>query len=604
MAASHDLVEPLIEPIVFLSAAVVAVPLAKRLGLGSVIGYIAAGLAVGPFALGLLGEAERVRGVAEFGVVLLLFVIGLELNLSRLWELRRSIFGLGTAQVLVSGALIALYPYLVAGRDVPASIVAGLGLALSSTALAMQLLQERGELEAPHGRAAFAVLLLQDLAIVPLLALVAFLSTQESASEGSPWLGVLAVVGAVGAVVVAGRYLLNPLFRVLALFGTTEIMTAAALLVVLGAAALMALAGLSMAMGAFLAGVLLAESSYRHELEADIEPFRGLLLGLFFISVGMSVDLRLVAANWAGLLMGVSVLVTIKTVVLFGLARLFGHDHDTALRTGLTLAQGGEFGFVLFSAAASAGVMTPDHANLLVAVVTLSMALTPLVVRFGQILLCGDRGRPEPEEDFSDARGSVLVIGFGRFGQLAAQVCLGRGLRLTIIDNDVEMIEAAGRFGARVYYGDGTRLDVLRSAGAGRVKLIAVCTDTVATTDKVVAVVREAFPNTPCFARAFDRRHSLELIRRGVAMEVRETLESALLFGAEVLVGLGAPREEAEAILADVRRRDRERLKAQAEGGLYAGMEPFRVQPEPLTPPAAPAPKQAEGAPAASGGGG
>ena len=260
MAASHDLVEPLIEPIVFLSAAVVAVPLAKRLGLGSVIGYIAAGLAVGPFALGLLGEAERVRGVAEFGVVLLLFVIGLELNLSRLWELRRSIFGLGTAQVLVSGALIALYPYLVAGRDVPASIVAGLGLALSSTALAMQLLQERGELEAPHGRAAFAVLLLQDLAIVPLLALVAFLSTQESASEGSPWLGVLAVVGAVGAVVVAGRYLLNPLFRVLALFGTTEIMTAAALLVVLGAAALMALAGLSMAMGAFLAGVLLAES--------------------------------------------------------------------------------------------------------------------------------------------------------------------------------------------------------------------------------------------------------------------------------------------------------------------------------------------------------
>ena len=243
--------------------------------------------------------------------------------------------------------------------------------------------------------------------------------------------------------------------------------------------------------------MLLAESNYRHELEADIEPFRGLLLGLFFISVGMSVDLGVVAANWAALLIAACVLVVTKTAVLYGLARLFGHDHDTALRTALTLAQGGEFGFVLYSAAAAAGVMAPDHANLLVALVTLSMAMTPLVVRGGQALLCGDRGKSEPEEDFSDARGSVLVIGFGRFGQLACQVFLARGLRLTIIDNDVEMIEAAGRFGARVYYGDGTRLDVLRAAGAGRVKLIAVCTDGVATTNKVVDVVREAFPGTP-----------------------------------------------------------------------------------------------------------
>ncbi|CAA9268588.1 MAG: Inner membrane protein, KefB/KefC family [uncultured Acetobacteraceae bacterium] len=601
MSTPHDAVQPLIEPIVFLAAAVVAVPLAKRLGLGSVLGYLAAGVAVGPFALGLLGEAEAVRGVAELGVVLLLFVIGLELNLSRLWEMRRSIFGLGTAQVLVSGAVITMYPYFVAGRELTAAIVAGLGLALSSTALAMQLLEERGELEAPHGRTAFAVLLLQDLAIVPLLALVAFLSPQAQAGTGSPWLVVLTVLGAVGAVVVTGRYLLNPVFRVLTRFGTTETMTAAALLVVLGAAALMALAGLSMAMGAFLAGVLLAESNYRHELEADIEPFRGLLLGLFFVSVGMSVDLGLVLSNWAALLAAVSVLVVTKTTVLYGLARLFGHDHDTALRTGLTLAQGGEFGFVLYSAAAAAGVMAPDHANLLVALVTLSMALTPLTVRLGQTLLCGDR-RPEPEEDFSDARGSVLVVGFGRFGQLASQVFLARGLRLTIIDNDVEMIEAAARFGSRVYYGDGTRLDVLRAAGAGRARLIAVCTDGVATTNKVVDVVREAFPDTPCFARSYDRRHSLELIRRGVTAEVRETLGSALAFGREVLVGLGATRDEAERFVADVERRDRERLEAQLEGGLYAGMEHLRVRPEPLTPPAAPLPKRAaEGAPAASG---
>ncbi|GAA0603538.1 monovalent cation:proton antiporter-2 (CPA2) family protein [Craurococcus roseus] len=587
MSTPHDAVAPLIEPITFLAAAVVAVPLFKRLGLGSVLGYIAAGVAVGPFALGLLGEAERVRGVAEFGVVLLLFVIGLELNLSRLWEMRRSIFGLGTAQVLVSGAFIALYPYLVVGRDFSASLVAGLGLALSSTALVMPLLQERNELEAPHGKAAFAILLLQDLAIVPLLALVAFLSPLEAEGEGSSWLELAAVVGgAVAAVVLAGRYLLNPFFRVVARFGTSESMTAAALLVVLGAAALMATAGLSMAMGAFLAGVLLAESDYRHELEADIEPFRGLLLGLFFISVGMSVDLRLVAENWLALLAAVSVLIAVKTATLYGLARLFGHGHDTALRTALTLAQGGEFGFVLFSTAVGAGVMAPEHANLLVAVVALSMAATPLVVRLGQPLLCGERGRPEPEEDFSGANGSVLVVGFGRFGQLACQVFLARGLRPTIIDNDVEMIEAAGRFGSRVHYGDGTRLDVLRAAGAGRVKLIAVCTDAAATTTKVVEVAREAFPDTPCFARSYDRRHSLELIRRGVAAEVRETMESALAFGREVLVGLGAPRAEAERLVDDVRRRDRERLEAQIEGGLYAGMEHLRVRPEPLAPPA------------------
>ena len=584
MSTAHDAVAPLIEPIAFLAAAALAVPVAKRLGLGAVLGYLAAGVAVGPFGLALLGEAERVRGVAELGVVLLLFVIGLELNLSRLWALRRSIFGLGTAQVLASGAVLALYPYLVVGRGFAASVVAGLGLALSSTALVMPLLQERNELEAPHGRAAFAVLLLQDLAIVPLLALVAFLSPVQAASEDSAWVGVLAVASAVAAVVVAGRFLLNPVFRLLARFGTPESMTAAALLVVLGAAALMAMAGLSMAMGAFLAGLMLAESDYRHELEADIEPFRGLLLGLFFVAVGMSVDLPLIAANWPALLAAVSVLVVAKTGVMYGLARLFGHGHDTSLRTALTLAQGGEFGFVLYSTAAAAGVMTPDHANILVAVVALSMALTPLVVRAGQALLC-EGGRAEREEDFSDARGSVLVIGFGRFGQVAAQVFLARGLQLTIIDNDVEMIDAAARFGSRVYYGDGTRLEVLRAAGAGRVRLVAVCTDGVATTDKVVDVVQEAFPGTPCFARSYDRRHSLELIRRRVAGEVRETFDSALAFGGEVVAALGATRDEAARLVADVRRRDMERLAAQVEGGTYAGLEQLRVQPEPLSPP-------------------
>jgi monovalent cation:proton antiporter-2 (CPA2) family protein len=585
-AAAHSATALLVEPIVFLASAVVAVPLAKRLGLGSVLGYIAAGVAIGPFAFGLLGGAEQVMGVAELGVVLLLFVVGLELRLTRLWELRRDILGLGTAQVVVSGALIMLYPLLVVGRGLEASLVAGLGLALSSTALAMQMLEERGERETPHGRTAFAILLLQDLAIVPLLALVAFLSPQDAGEEGSAWSGLLAAVGAVAAVVLAGRYLLDPMFRVLARTGAREAMTAAALLVVLGAAALMALAGLSMAMGAFLAGVLLAESSYRHELEADIEPFRGLLLGLFFISVGMSVDLRVVAANWIGLLAAVAVLVTIKTSVLYALARAFGHGHDNAVRTALLLAQGGEFGFVLYAAAAAAGVMEPDHASLLVAVVTLSMALTPFVVRLGPRLLCRTDA-PEPEEDFSDAGGgSVLVVGFGRFGQLASQVLLARGLELTIIDSDVGRVEEAARFGSRIHYGDGTRLDVLRAAGAERARLIAVCTAGVEATNRIVDVARGAFPDTPLLVRSYDRRHSLDLIGRGVAGEVRETLESALVFGREALVALGVAGTEAERIERDVRRRDRERLLAQVEGGLFAGRDLVRaVRPEPLTPP-------------------
>jgi monovalent cation:proton antiporter-2 (CPA2) family protein len=515
----------LLEPIVLLATAVVAVPIAKRIGLGSVLGYIAAGVAIGPSALGLFAEPGRVGGIAELGIVLLLFIIGLELNLHRLWAMRRDILGLGTAQIVVSGALIMLYPLLVAGRPLAASIVAGLGLALSSTALVMQLLEERGEVESPHGRTAFAVLLMQDLAIVPLLALVAVLSPLPQADDGPLWLAGLQMVAAVGAVVLAGRFLLTPFFGLLARVGAREIMSAAALLVVLGAAGLMALVGLSMAAGAFLAGVLLAESSYRHELEADIEPFRGLLLGLFFLSVGMSVDLAVVRDNWLALIGAACVLTAIKTGVVYGLARAFGHSHPTGVRAALLLAQGGEFGFVLYSAAAAAQVMAPDHASLLVALVTLSMAFTPVAVRLAP-LLAPEREPPPPEEDYSDARGSVLVIGFGRVGQLAAQVLLRRGVALTTIDSDVEQVEAAARFGARVHYGDGTRLDVLRAAGAGRVRLILVCTDRQETTTHIVRILRESFPDTRVVARSFDRRHSLELKAMDV-VEVRETLESA-----------------------------------------------------------------------------
>jgi monovalent cation:proton antiporter-2 (CPA2) family protein len=576
----------LLEPVVLLATAVIAVPLAKRLGLGSVLGYIAAGIAIGPFALGLFAEPGRVSGIAELGIVLLLFLIGLELNLRRLWALRRDILGLGTAQVVVSGALITLYPLLVAGRSLPASIVAGLGLALSSTAIVMQMLEERGEVDSPHGRTAFAVLLLQDLAIVPLIALVGFLSPLPSTDDTPAWLSVLKMLAAVGAVILAGRFLLNPLFRLLATTGAREVMTAAALLVVLGAAELMALVGLSTAAGAFLAGLLLAESSYRHELEADIEPFRGLLLGLFFLSVGMSVDLGVVAANWRALVIAAVVVTAIKTAVIYALSRLFGHDHAASVRAGLLLSQGGEFGFVLYSAAAAAQVMTPDHASLLVALVALSMIMTPFVARLAP-LLAPPHARPEPVEDYADARGTVLVIGFGRVGQVLAQVLLARGVRLTIIDPDVEQIEAAARFGARIYYGDGTRLDVLRAAGAARVQLIAICTDRPDVTDRIVSILKESFPATPCVVRAFDRRHSLQLLARGVA-EVRETFESALAMGREALIGLGVPKPEAEEVMHAVRARDMDRLQAQLRGEAADFFDRYRIRPEPLSAPPQP----------------
>ena len=569
-----------LEPIVLLAAAVLVVPVAKRLGLGSVLGYIAAGIVVGPSALGLFREPSRISGIAELGIALLLFIIGLELNLRRLWSMRRDIFGLGSAQVVVSGALLALYSLLVGEHGAPASIVAGLGLALSSTAIVMQLLQERGEVDSPHGRAAFAVLLMQNLAIVPLIALVGFLSPVAH-TEGAPaWQSALTTLVAVAAVILTGRYALNPLFRLLAVTGSQEVMTAAALLVVLGAAGLMALVGLSMAAGAFLAGLLLAESSYRHELEANIEPFRGLLLGLFFLSVGMSVNLGLVAEIWPELLLAVAVLFAVKIAVVYALARIFGHDHSTTIQAALLLSQGGEFGFVLYSAAASAQVMTTEDAGVLVAVVTLSMILTPLVARLAP-LLTRRVAAAEPVEDFSGARGSVLLIGFGRVGQVMAQILLRQGVRLTIIDTDVEQMEAAARFGARVYYGDGTRLEVLRAAGAERVRLIAVCTDREEVTDRIVALLRASFPETSCVARSFDRRHSLRLLSEGVT-PVRETFEAALDIGREALLGLGMPEEEAAGAVRDVRVRDEARLQTQLRGDADGIPDLFRVRPEPL----------------------
>jgi Kef-type K+ transport system membrane component KefB/voltage-gated potassium channel Kch len=469
----------------------------------------------------------------------------------------------------------------VVGRSWQSSLIAGLGLALSSTALVMQLLEERGEVQQPHGQKAFAILLLQDLAIVPLLALVVVLSPTTSASADPAWLSALKMLGAVGAVVLVGRYLLSPLFGVLASAGAHEVMTAAALLVVIAAAALMTYVGLSAALGAFLAGVMLAESSYRHELEADIEPFRSLLLGLFFMSVGMTVDLSVIASQWRVLLGALLTLTTIKVSVVYGLMRVLGNNHETAIRSALLLPQGGEFGFVLFSTAVAAKLMPPTQAGALIALVTMTMALTPVLVALTPKLV-GARAANEPQESFDGAHGNVLVVGFGRFGQLVCQLLLPMGVNVTIIDNDVEMLDAARRFGFRLYYGDGTRLDVLRAAGAERARMLCICVEKKQAANHIVTLCKQSFPLARLYVRAFDRVHALELLELGVDFQQRETFESALAFGRAALGELGVTPERVAEVEEDVRRRDAERFAAQQQArDPFAGGDRLYVRPAP-----------------------
>ena len=559
-----------LQPLILIGAAVIMVPVFRRLGLGSILGYLAAGIAIGPSALKLFGFGGEIMHVAELGIVMFLFLIGLELKPSRLWSLRHVIFGLGGAQILATAALGTLVG--VFGFNAPwrGALIVAFGMALSSTALAMQTLEEKGEVRTDYGEKAFGILLMQDLAIVPLLALVTLLSPVEKPGGDGILLAIAEMVVAVGGIVVAGRYLLNPLFRVLASAGAREIMTAAALFVVIGAASLVALAGLSMATGAFLAGVLLAESNFRHQLEADIEPFRGLLMGLFFMSVGMTVDPNVIVDQWARVLAGVIAVVGIKVAVTYALMRATRNDHDDAIRVALLLAQGGEFGFVLYANGVAADIIKDTDASLLVAVVTLSMAVTPLLVALAPRLM-KRQAEEEIQEDFTEAQGSVLMIGFGRFGQVVSQLLNAEGIDVTAIDNDPEMIRAAGRFGFKVYYGDGTRLDVLRAAGAENAKLIAITTDKSDTTNRVVDLIKSEFPLAKVYARSFDRRHTLELLGRNVDYQIRETYESAIAFGRASLEELGLSPERTAEIEDDVRRRDMTRLTLQQAEGIMAG---------------------------------
>jgi CPA2 family monovalent cation:H+ antiporter-2 len=579
------------QPLLLLGGAVIAAPIFRKLGLGTVLGYLAAGVIIGP-VLHLIGGSGEILAVAELGVVLLLFIIGLELKPSRLWHMRRDIFGLGASQVMLTG--LALTGIVIASGvlDWRGALVAGFGLALSSTAFALQLLEDYGDMNNRYGQRSFSILLFQDLAIVPLLAMVTVLGTSGGEAQQSPFIQVAVAIGAVVAMIMAGRYLLTPLFQVIARTGAREVMIAAALFVVLGAAYVMQLAGLSMAMGAFLAGVMLAESSYRHELEADIEPFRGLLLALFFIAVGLSMELNVIIDNVLLIAVAVPVLMIVKAIVLYGVCRIAGSPHPDALRIGLLLPQGGEFGFVLFTTAAASGVLSGAQSSLLISIVTLSMALTPLSALIGQRLLArGTSEREELEEDFEGAGSDVLMIGFSRFGQIAAQILLASGRDVTIIDDSADRVRQAASFGFRIYFGDGTRLDVLRAAGIEKAKIVAVCTHKKEITNKIVELIQSECPEMRIYARAYDRVHSIELRSRDVEYELRETLESGLLFGRRTLEGLGVSEDEAYEIGEDIRRRDEERLKLQAQEGIQAGRDLMHnrpVKPEPLVKPKRP----------------
>ena len=573
------------DPLILLLAAIVGVALTRRLGLGSVLGYLAAGVVVGPVARIVTGGRE-IMEVAELGIVMFLFLIGLELRPARLWAMRTDIFGLGLAQLIITGAILTVV-FAAAGWRIEPAAVIGFGLAMSSTAFGMQALAERSEITSPYGRKAVAILLFQDIAIVPLLALVPILAPGDVALASTGFAEILKLAAALGILILAGRYLLNPLFHLLALTGAREIMTAAALFVVLGAAALMDVAGISMALGAFVAGLLLADSAFRHDLEAEIEPFRSILLGLFFIAVGMSINIDTIVANWGLVALAVPVIMTIKACIIYGLVRVFGSPHNDALRVATLLPQAGEFAFVLFASASAVRALWPSETSLVAGIVTITMALTPISLLIGRYFMRED-DEETIEEDFEGAGGKVLVIGFGRFGQIVSQVLLAQHVDATLIDGSAERVRQASRFGFRIYFGDGTRRDVLRAAGAGEASVVCVCVAKPEVSNRIVDLVQSEFPNAKVYARSYDRSHTLELLAKGVDYEIRETFESALTFGAETLRGLGLDAEAVEAIVAEVRRRDADRLALQLTGDLYAGRdarEPRKVTPEPLVAP-------------------
>lgn len=553
----------LAEVAIFLLAAVIFVPLFRGLKLGSILGYVAAGLVIGPWGLGLISDVERILQASEFGVVLLLFVIGLELQPSRLWVLRRAVFGVGTAQMALCTLLIGLAAWGWGNSPLAAGVI-GFGLALSSTALVLQVLAERNQLKSTHGRAAFGILLFQDLAVLPMLAVLP-LATRDAQPLGVSLLAVGKLALIIGGVIVGGRLLLRPVLRLVARTKLTEVFTAATLLIVVGVALIVNAAGLSMSLGAFLAGVLLADSEFRHELEADIEPFKGLLLGLFFISVGMSANLGLLAREPGMLILLTLAFMILKFVGIAVTGRLFSHTREASWRLGLSLAAGGEFAFVLFALAAKQKIFEPEMADLLVLAVTLSMVLGPLLIAStdGALERLFNRGDSRPFDDIEDRGGKVLIAGFGRFGQIVGRVLRARRIPFTALDSNPGNIDFLRRFGSVVYYGDASRLDVLRAAGAADAAVFVLAVDDVEASVHTAEVVKTAFPHLRIYARARNRQHAFRLMELGIQDVIRETYASSLEMAQAVLESLGAPATASRATIRKFRQHDEATLERQ-----------------------------------------
>jgi glutathione-regulated potassium-efflux system protein KefB len=571
----HGEISLLRDGVPLLGFALVFVLIFRRLGLGATLGFLVAGALVGPQVLGLVGGAESKMGIAELGIALLLFLVGLELSPSRLWRMRKDIFGLGLLQVTLCGLAVAGIVWAVTGSSLSAALALGLPLALSSTAQVLPMLQSAGRLRTPFGERAFAILLFQDLSIVPLITIVAAMSRNPADMGGPPgWLLGLYTLGAIVGLILAGRYLLQPLFRLIGNLGEREMFVFAGLFTVIAAAALMEALGLSAALGAFIAGVMLADSPYRHELEADVEPFRAILLGLFFLAVGMSLDLTAIAERPFFVAGMAAALIVTKIAIIMGLAMLFGVKRRSAFALGLLLSQGGEFGFVLFAQAQSALLIESEAASVFGAIITLSMATTPFLMMITQRL----RTEPEPSADGLDGPqedgSNAIVVGYGRFGQTVAQMLIGQGIPVTLIDQDVEMIETAGDFGMKVYYGDGTRTDLLRQAGAADAELILFCQDGDAMDTELLEGIHHAFPKATIFVRAYDRRSVMKMKGAPVAGIVREMMESAILMGRRAMEAVGVDQMQIDKTEAEYRKRDVARLKVQKESGdLYAGRE-------------------------------
>lgn len=551
--------------LIYLAAAVIAVPLAKALGLGSILGYLVAGMAIGPWGLGLVSDAEQILGFSEFGVVLMLFLVGMDLEPSRLWAMRKPIFGWGSVQVLGSTLLIALLG-LAAGWSWQVSVAAGFGLSMSSTAIALGVLGERHLMARESGRAALSIALFQDVASIPILALLPLLGNAPHVAEAGSPATALKAVAVVAAVILGGRLLLRPVLRWIAKSNSREIFTATSLLLVVAIATLMQAIGMSMALGAFLAGVLLADSEYRRQLQTDVQPFKGLLMGLFFMAVGMSIDFPVVLANAGVILAVLACFLVLKLLVMWGIARGMPVPREERPVFILLLAQGGEFGFVVLQAATLAEVLDASTTSILIAAVTLSMLLTPLLLmlvdRYAEHT--PRRGRKAQVEELSEPQEApVLIAGFGRYGQIIGRLLYANGIDATVLDHDPDQVEAVRRLGLRVHYGDGTRLDLLRTAGAEQAKVLVIAVDDIEHSLQIADLARQHFPHLRIVARARNVTHWHELRRRGITDIERETLGSALTSARSVLEALGWHPHHARELALRFRQHTLQQLEAQ-----------------------------------------